>query len=189
MPVDPFAAFYTGLGSAGGNAPGGASSSFAEAMSAIGGAANPGGLGGAGFNPQKQQSDAANLQNKAFSQQIKQRQQILDMLLGNFGKSSSASGTSGGVGGLLDQLEGAGQGTRNVINENFQNLQNSTLARFARHGMGGSSGVPSVLSGIERQKALAIGELDDQLINQRIGVQERGMDRAIQLQQLLAGLV
>jgi len=185
-------AFYTlynalGAGSAGSSS--GRSATGAQQNAAARAAGLMGGISNAGYNPAGLQDQSAKLQNQLLSQTVDQRKRILDLLLGNFSGGGNSGGAPGGVGSLLAQLEGAGQGTRNVINENFDNLASSTQARFAQYGMGGSSGVPSVLSGIERQRALALGELDDQLITQRIGVQERGMDRALQLQQIMAGLL
>jgi hypothetical protein len=118
------------------------------------------------------------------------RKKILDLLLGNMNSGGGQGGASGGgIASLLEQLSQAGAGSRNVINENFNNLASSTMSRFDQYGVGGSSGVPSVLSGIERQRGLALGELDDSLIMNKVGVQERGMDRALQAQSLLTSLL
>jgi len=107
-------------------------------------------------------------------------------------RDGAAGGQGGFVGGLLDQLEGFGSGERARINQDFTDLSGTASARLEARGLGGSSLLPSVLSGVERERQLALGELGDRVIGQRIGVQERGADRAIDfvgaLSSLLGGL-
>lgn len=150
---------------------------------ALAGLGNSMSIQGARMNQEGLQS--AELQNKALSQQIDQRKRIFDLLFGQIG----GGGQAGNVQSLVDQIGQAYAGQEAVTNQNFQNLANSTLARFQQYGMGGSSGVPSVLAGIERQKALALGELNDQKIMNQVGVQERALDRAQQMQQMLIGIL
>lgn len=150
---------------------------------ALAGMGNSMSVQGARLNQEGLQS--AELQNDAIKQQIDQRKRIFDLLFGQFSKG----GQAGDVQGLVDQIGQAYAGQEAARTQDFQDLANSTLARFQQYGMGGSSGVPSVLAGIERQKALSLGELNDQKIMNQVGVQERALDRAQQMQQMLIGIL
>jgi len=175
-------------GGAGGQSPTG--SQFAAASRSAG---LTGGLGGAGFNPSIQQNKQLDLQTQLLSNQLSTRKRLTDLLLGQFGSGGAGGGAYGGQGSfvqsLLDQMQNAGAGQTAAINQQFNTLANNAQANFAQRGLGGSSGVPSVMSGIERQRALALAQLNDQLLMNRIGVQERAADRALQMQSLLSQLL
>ena len=175
------------FGGAGGYGTTATSAQRAAASKALG---MSGGLSGAGFNPSIQQNQQLNLQTQGMRQSLKDRQRIMDLILGQFGGSGQFSASGGfGVDSILAELTNATQGRTAVINDNFANLANSTQGNFQRYGVGGSSGVSSVMSGIERQKALALGELDDGMAMNRAGVRERGMDRGIDMMQVFASML
>ena len=158
--------------------------------------------GGTSFN--QQQIDESRRQ---FDTIFNQRKSVLDQImgsgiLGNIAGGSSGSGGSGGglpgfghhQGGggmpsLLEQLSGYGSGERARINDDFRNLSGTATARLESRGFGGSSLLPAALSGVERERQMALGDLGDRVTGEKIGVQERAADRGIDLISALSSLL
>lgn len=178
----------------GGVISGGGSWNPAVAAGMGGGALTPtGGLADSQSMLARSQGALSLAQTSATEAQTAMRKKILAQLLGMAPQVSQGQGGSfvGGadVGSLLQQLQGAGDGERATINNAFQNTGNTAVARLDARGLGSSNIVGSTMAGVQRQKQLALGGLNDRLINQRIGVQENGLNRGLQLQQILAGLL
>lgn len=141
-------------------------------------------------------------QGRQFDVQRKDRNRLL-RLLGLDIKSGEVGGIFGSIGGeltqpgfrdggggsLLDQITQAEAGQLAAQEESFQTATQNVLGRLEQRGLGGSSLVSASIGGLARQQQLSRGELQGQFLGQRIGVQESALNRRLQSQQVLAGLL
>jgi len=104
--------------------------------------------------------------------------------LGMGGLSGSASGSASGGGGdtsgygalsdsLLGELQGAGDSQREKINRSFDTSLDSSLARLSDRGWGNSSLVESTEGASQRNRQSSLSELEDNLLQQRVGVKSQ----------------
>jgi hypothetical protein len=141
--------------------------------------------------------DQLSLERQQFQSQERIRNQLLSLLgLGSGGQGlfGGQPGSPGVVGGpeastLLGQLTGFGAGERSRIEQGFQTAGNNALAHLQSRGLASSTIVPSIMGGLEREKQQALGSLEDRLLGERIGIQERAAGRQLQSTQLLASLI
>ena len=106
---------------------------------------------------------------------------------------------------LLGGLDEFGEGRRAAINQDHADALNNSLTGLQNRGWLGSGLEPSMRQGMERQRQLSVGDLEDRLIQYRTGLESqleqdltafqerlnfRGPDQntALLLGQLLGGL-
>lgn len=70
---------------------------------------------------------------------------------------------------VLSELEGLGAQERRDINRQFDELSASQTQDLARRGLGSSTITSTVQQGAERERADAVGRLEDRLRRQRVG--------------------
>lgn len=98
-----------------------------------------------------------------------------------------------------DLITAYGQGQRGRINEQFNTAASNAAGGLAARGFGGSSLQLTEAMGVERERALALGDLEDSIIGQRLGnslnyanliAQQTGKsgDASVSLMQALLGL-
>jgi len=149
------------------------------------------------------QANLANAQAKQLGASTQLQQQLFQALFGGqeglfsgLRQIFQQGGEGFGVGGdaaqsLLGQLGDYGKGQTAVINQGFSDLSNSTAGKLAASNLATDTILPSVLSGIERQRQLSLGALGDTVIGKKIDVQENALNRQIQgissIAQLLGG--
>lgn len=68
----------------------------------------------------------------------------------------------------MNYLEGAGAQERKDINRQFDDRQRSMAADLSERGLGGTTVLPSLTSGVERNRSDAIGGLEERLRQQRL---------------------
>ena len=68
----------------------------------------------------------------------------------------------------MNYLEGAGAQERKDINRQFDDRQRSMAADLSERGLGGTTVLPSLTSGLERNRSDAIGGLEERLRQQRL---------------------
>ena len=92
---------------------------------------------------------------------------------------------------LVGQIQQLGQAERSRINRRTEDVTGTALARLENRGFGGSASLlGGSLGAIEGGREQAILNLNDQLLGQQLGVQERSVDRVTGLLgQLLGGLI
>lgn len=73
------------------------------------------------------------------------------------------------LGGLFANY-GAGQ--REQINKRFDTQQNNAMGSLAKRGFSGSSLASATGSAVTRDRSLALGDLEDQLLGQQIGAKQ-----------------
>jgi hypothetical protein len=66
-----------------------------------------------------------------------------------------------------------GASRRGEIDEAFQNTTNNAMARLQDRGIGGSTFALTAQQGAERQRQHNLNQLQDQLLSQRVGVQQQ----------------
>lgn len=71
---------------------------------------------------------------------------------------------------LLGQLQGFGEAERSRIDREFEAAGNTAQARLAARGLGGSTLSANLAQGTERNRQEAIGQLNDRLTAQRLGI-------------------
>lgn len=81
----------------------------------------------------------------------------------------AALGTQLGIGQeLISSLEGYGAGARAQVDQDFQTRYNNLLGQMEARGLGASSGVVAGGMGLERERQLALGGINDQIIGRRL---------------------
>lgn len=102
---------------------------------------------------------------------------LLDSLLGSVGAKKSdvdnlteaALGTQLGFGSqIADLFQTYGMGQKAAVEQGFKTQFNNILGRLEQRGLGGSSLEGSALLGLEREKQLTLGQLEDQLLGRNI---------------------
>ncbi len=68
----------------------------------------------------------------------------------------------------MQYLEGAGQQERKDINQQFTNAQAKSAADMSERGLGGTTVIPSINAGYARNRADAVGALEERLRQQRL---------------------
>lgn len=134
-----------------------------------------------------------NLPIRQFEAQAKFRNDLLNLLGVRNGK------LEGGLfGDLLKRdtgtdsmslLDKYGEGQRARIAQDALVNQRSALADAQRRGLGSSSFLATIPAAFQKEKNLSLGELEDKIIGQKVGVKERGADRAINIATVLAQLL
>jgi len=94
-------------------------------------------------------------------QRAQQGQQAYGGLLG---------GWQGLTGQAMGALQGAGAQERQDINRQFNQLQGGAMSDLVSRGLRGSTIAPGVSAGIERERAGALGGLNERLLQQRLGL-------------------
>lgn len=100
--------------------------------------------------------------------------QLFGQLLGYAGQtnanSQGAINTFQNLGSSLNSMfDQYGAGQRAQVNQAFDTTRNNVLGRLAARGFGGSNLAAVGDIGVEKNRQLALGQLNDQLLGQRIG--------------------
>lgn len=112
-------------------------------------------------------------------------QPLVGNLLSAFGRQNSADrqrmgqgyqsligGIQGLTGNLLGQIDQLGSQRRTQIDQAFNTQSNNAVARTLDRGVGGSF-IANAGRGAERDRQLSLNGLNDQLLSQKIGVQNQ----------------
>ncbi len=120
------------------------------------------------------------MQNAMNQQKLALAQQALGSFAGGAGSASSSVGggsTAGSAGGygdlsaqMLGELRGSGQNRRDEINRAYDTSLDASLGNLIDRGWGNSSLVESTQGATERNRQYALNNLDDQMVQQRVGV-------------------
>jgi len=71
---------------------------------------------------------------------------------------------------MLSTLQNYGDGQKASINQDYQTQQNTLMAQLASQGLGGTSMQLSGGLGVERNRQLTLGNLNDQLLGKKLDV-------------------